>query len=77
MKLLPPEKLEHLDIPMEDESSSFPVGEVLYMSGGEESFVRGNVALSQLRTEGMRFNLFTGNQTFDDRDKSFEVMTWV
>lgn len=73
LKLLPPEKLEHLDIPMEEESSSFPVGEVLYMSGGEESFVGGNVALSQLRTEGMRFNLFTGNQTFNERDKSFEV----
>ncbi|RDY04717.1 hypothetical protein CR513_11539 [Mucuna pruriens] len=73
LKLLPPEKLEHLDIPMEKESSSVPVGEVLYMSESDTSFVGGDVALSQLRTEDTRFNLFTGNQTFEQRDKSFEV----
>lgn len=73
LKLLPLEKLEHLDIPAEEESSSFPVGEILYMSGSEESFVGGNVTLSQLRAEDTRFNLFTGNQTFEQRDKSFEM----
>ncbi|TKY57758.1 hypothetical protein E2542_SST14811 [Spatholobus suberectus] len=73
LKLLPPEKLEHLDIPAEEDSSSFPVGEVLYMSESDESFVGGNVTLSQLRTEDTRFNLFTGNQMFEQRDKSFEV----
>ncbi|XP_020235423.1 uncharacterized protein LOC109815190 [Cajanus cajan] len=73
LKLLPHEKLEHLDIPAEEESFSFPVGEVLYMSESDESFVGGNVTLSQLRTEDTRFNLFTGNQTFEQRDKSFEA----
>ncbi|KAL2341327.1 hypothetical protein Fmac_009267 [Flemingia macrophylla] len=72
LKLLPPEKLEHLDISVVEESSSFPVGEVLYMSENDESFVGGNVTLFQLRTEDTRFNLFTGNQTFEQRDKSFE-----
>ncbi|RZB67981.1 hypothetical protein D0Y65_038002 [Glycine soja] len=73
LKLLPPEKLEQLDIPVEEESSSVPVGEVLYMSESDRSFVGGSVTLSQLRTEDTRFNLFTGNQTFDQRDQSFEV----
>ncbi|KAK7383078.1 hypothetical protein VNO78_28745 [Psophocarpus tetragonolobus] len=73
LKLLPPEKLEHLDIPVEEKSFSFPVGEVLYMSDSNRSIEGGNVTLSQLRTEDMRFNLFTGNQTFEQRDKSFEL----
>ncbi|XP_061346445.1 probable hexosyltransferase MUCI70 isoform X2 [Gastrolobium bilobum] len=72
LKLLPPEKLEHLDIPVEEESS-FPVGEVLYISESDSSFVGGNATLSQLRTEDTRFNLFTGNQTLEQRDESFEV----
>lgn len=62
---------------MEEESSSVPVGEVLYMSESDRSFVGGSVTLSQLRTEDTRFNLFTGNQTFKQRDQSFEVMSWV
>ncbi|KAK7376848.1 hypothetical protein VNO80_02265 [Phaseolus coccineus] len=73
LKLLPPEKFEQLDIPVEEESSSVPVGEVLYISESDRSFVGANVTLSQLRTEDTRFNLFTGNQTFEQRDRSFEV----
>lgn len=73
LKLLPPEKLEQLDIPAEEESSS-PIDKVLYItSESDTSVVGGNTALSQLRTEDTRFNLFTGNQTFEERDKSFEV----
>ncbi|XP_014502835.1 uncharacterized protein LOC106763148 [Vigna radiata var. radiata] len=73
LKLLPPENLEQLDIPVEQESSRIPVAEVLYMSESDRSFVGANVTLSQLRTEDTRFNLFTGNQTFEERDRSFEV----
>lgn len=76
MKLLPPEKFEQLDIPVEEESSSVPVGEVLYISESDRPFVGGNITLSHLRTEDTRFNLFTGNQTFQQRDRSFEVMSW-
>ncbi|XP_019430733.1 PREDICTED: uncharacterized protein LOC109338052 isoform X1 [Lupinus angustifolius] len=73
LKLLPPEKLEQLDIPAEEGSSS-PIDKLLYVtSESDTSFLGGNAALSQLRTEGTRFNLFTGNQTFEERDKSFEV----
>lgn len=74
LKLLPPEKLEQLDIPDVEEQSSFGVREVIYMSGSDASFVGGNATLSQLRAEGSRFNLFTGNQSFEQRDSSFEVM---
>ena len=74
LKLLPPEELEHLDIPVEEESSG-PVNQVLYASGSDASFVGGNATLSQQRTELTRFNLFTGNQTLEQRDTSFEVIS--
>lgn len=73
LKLLPPEKLDQLDIPEEGESR-LPVGKVLYMSESDLSIPGGNATLSQLRAEDTRFNLFTGNQTFEQRDRSFEVM---
>ncbi|KAI5393037.1 probable hexosyltransferase MUCI70 [Lathyrus oleraceus] len=72
LKLLPSEKLEQLEIPVEEESS-LPIREILYISGNDASFVGGNATLSQLRAEDIRFNLFTGNQTFEERDRSFEV----
>ncbi|XP_057427075.1 probable hexosyltransferase MUCI70 [Lotus japonicus] len=72
LKLLPPEKLDQLDIPVEEESR-LPVGKVLYMSESDLSIPGGNATLSQLRAEDTRFNLFTGNQTFEQRDRSFEV----
>lgn len=72
LKLLPPEKLEQLEVPVEEESS-LPIREILYVSGNDLSFEGGNATLSQLRAEDIRFNLFTGNQTFEERDRSFEV----
>jgi hypothetical protein len=73
LKLLPPEKLEQLEIPVEEESS-LPIGKVLYMSATDASLIGGNATLSQLRAEDTSFNLFTGNQTFEERDRSFEVI---
>lgn len=72
LKLLPPEELEHLGIPMGEESTS-PVDKVLYLSENDTASLEGNAALSQQRTEGTRFNLFTGNQTLDQRAKSFKM----
>jgi len=71
LKLLPPEELEHLDI-LERKDSGSPVKRVVYLtdtdvSVGEMRGVRGN---------GTRFNLFTGNQTFAERENSFQVMIW-
>jgi len=74
LKLLPPEKLEQLEIPVEEESS-LPIGKVLYMSATDASLIGGNAILSQLRAEDTSFNLFTGNQTFEERDRSFEVIS--
>lgn len=74
LKLLPPEKLEQLEIPVEGETS-LPIGKVLYMSERDAPFIGGNTTLSQLRAEDTRFNLFTGNQTFEERDRSFEVIS--
>lgn len=76
LKLLPPEELEHLDVPVGEESTS-PVNKVLYISENDTPSLVGNTALSQHRTEATRFNLFTGNQTLDQRDKSFKVRSFI
>ncbi|KAF2324489.1 hypothetical protein GH714_014784 [Hevea brasiliensis] len=70
LKLLPPEELQHLEIPMHDESS--PVKNVVYISE-KAQHEGGNSTLSQLRSEGTRFNLFSGEQTLDQRERSFKV----
>lgn len=70
-KILPPDELENLDLPMNEESSS-PIKKVVYLSGNDLSYVGGNSTLSQQPREGTRFNLFTGIQTFDQREESFK-----
>lgn len=74
LKLLPPEEIERLDIPLRDDFSS-PVKNVVYLSDNGVHKVAGNVTISQqiTGTNGTRFNLFTGDQTFQQREKSFEV----
>ncbi|KAF3446259.1 hypothetical protein FNV43_RR11438 [Rhamnella rubrinervis] len=72
LKLLPPEELEHLDIPQRKESTS-PVNKVVYISENDSPFLRGTTTQSGQHTEATRFNLFTGNQTLDQRDTSFKV----
>ncbi|KAK2660451.1 hypothetical protein Ddye_006984 [Dipteronia dyeriana] len=72
LDLLPPEQLEHLDVPVNGESES-PVKKVVYMSNNSIPYVEANATISQQRSEGTRFNIFTGNQTFDQRQKSFKV----
>ncbi|XP_050267336.1 probable hexosyltransferase MUCI70 [Quercus robur] len=72
LKLLPQEDLEHLDIPV-DEGSTGPVNKVLYISERDSLDLEGSTVLSSQFTETTRFNLFTGNQTLDQREKSFKV----
>ncbi|KAL0710422.1 hypothetical protein Bca4012_017400 [Brassica carinata] len=67
LKLLPPEELEHLDI-LERKDLASPVKKLVYLTGSSSSPVRGN---------GTRFNLFTGNQTFAERENSFQVSETV
>ncbi|WZZ69945.1 hypothetical protein YC2023_081315 [Brassica napus] len=66
--LLPPEELEHLDT-LERKESSSTVKKLVYLTGADSSSpVRGNM---------IRFNLFTGNQTFAERESSFQVSETV
>ncbi|KAK9010622.1 hypothetical protein V6N11_043502 [Hibiscus sabdariffa] len=82
LKLLPAEELEHLDIPEDEESQSTsgsPVKRLVYISDHQTPYGHGgrNSTLSRQRTNDTRFNLFTGNQTFDEREKSFKVSETV
>ncbi|KAI4336922.1 hypothetical protein L6164_015393 [Bauhinia variegata] len=72
LELLPPDELEHLDIPVAEESSS-PVTKVLYISESNTPFLGVNTTFARQHTKDTRFNLFTGNQTLDQRERSFEV----
>ncbi|KAI8014099.1 hypothetical protein LOK49_LG05G03560 [Camellia lanceoleosa] len=72
LKLLPPEELEHLDIPMDKEPVN-PIKKVVYISANDTPYVEGNIIVSQQHTEATRFNLFTGNQTLEQREKSYKV----
>ncbi|XVF58915.1 hypothetical protein PTKIN_Ptkin07bG0104400 [Pterospermum kingtungense] len=73
LKLLPAEELEHLDIPVDGESITSPVKRLVYIADHETPYGGENSTLSWQRTNGTRFNLFTGNQTLDEREKSFKV----
>ncbi|XWS44608.1 hypothetical protein CRYUN_Cryun15aG0062200 [Craigia yunnanensis] len=73
LKLLSAEELEHLDIPVDEESSSSPVKRLVYIADHETPYGGANSTPSWQRTNGTRFNLFTGNQTLDEREKSFKV----
>ncbi|KAM7517132.1 hypothetical protein LguiA_006715 [Lonicera macranthoides] len=68
LKLLPPEELQHLEIPMEKEYNN-PIKKVVYLSENEIP----DVTLSLQHMEASRFNLFTGNQTLAQREQSFKV----
>ncbi|KAK9164059.1 hypothetical protein Syun_004961 [Stephania yunnanensis] len=70
LKLLPPEALENLDIPIAANTKS-PVKRVVYRSEVGKSYAGDNAALFQSNT--MRFNLFTGYQTLQERKQSFKV----
>ncbi|XAR61814.1 hypothetical protein NMG60_11016337 [Bertholletia excelsa] len=72
LKLLPVEELEQLDIPTDKELSS-PIKKVVYISENNTPYVEGSTTISQQHMEATRFNLFTGNQTLEQRAKSFEV----
>ncbi|GFY86129.1 DNA-directed RNA polymerase subunit beta [Actinidia rufa] len=72
LKLLPPEELQHLDIPTDKEPSN-PVKRMAYISENDTPYIEGNITLSQQHMEATRFNLFTGNQTLEQREKSFKV----
>ncbi|XP_047322971.1 probable hexosyltransferase MUCI70 [Impatiens glandulifera] len=72
LDLLPPEELEHLNIPQDKESSDI-VKEVVYMSEKTLSHIEGNHTFPQQHKATKKFNFFTGFQTLEQRAKSFKV----
>lgn len=74
LKLLPAEELEHLELPMNEESSSNLVKRLVYISDQETPYGARESTVSWQRVNDTRFNLFTGHQTMDEREKSFKVL---
>ncbi|XP_039129983.1 uncharacterized protein LOC120266425 isoform X1 [Dioscorea cayenensis subsp. rotundata] len=72
LAILPPEKIQHLEFPQSSEHD-FHVKKVVYKSDPDLSESRGNTAMLPAYFGGTRFNLFTGNQTFYEREESFKV----
>ena len=72
LKILPPEELQHLDIPAVEEPTNL-VKKVVYISQNDLTYVAGNSTLPEQHTEPSRFNMFTGYQTLDQREESFKV----
>lgn len=73
LKLLPPEDLELLEIP-DPEDSRTPLKELVYATETNGASKEGKFNLSMVYLEGSRFNLFTGNQTLEQRDQDFKVV---
>nr|GMD12240.1 Forkhead box protein like [Ipomoea batatas] len=71
LDLLPPEELEKLDFPIGDAHNK-PVKSIVYKSDANEHSVEGNLTLQQF-SDSTRFNLFTGSQSFEQREESFKV----
>ncbi|XP_057765972.1 probable hexosyltransferase MUCI70 [Salvia miltiorrhiza] len=72
LKLLPPEELELLKIPNLMDSRS-PLKELVYTMETDGASKEGTFNLSMVYLEGSRFNLFTGNQTLEQRNQEFKV----
>ncbi|XP_061997346.1 probable hexosyltransferase MUCI70 [Rosa rugosa] len=72
LQILPPEELEHLEIPVREDATS-PVKKLLYRTENDGPLLGGYNTRSEEHTEATRFNLFTGNQTLDQRGEMFKV----
>lgn len=72
LDLLPPEELEHLDIPKGMDAKS-PIKELVYVSEPERMDKERMSNLSVDYLGGARFNLFTGNQSLEQREQQFKV----
>ncbi|KVI06596.1 uncharacterized protein LOC112510175 [Cynara cardunculus var. scolymus] len=68
LKLLPPEELQQLDFPL-NKDSFVPIKKVIYLSESDTPYDTN----SQQEMGTTRFNLFTGYQTLNQREKSFKV----
>lgn len=73
LKLLPPEELELLEIPDPGDSLT-SLKELVYATETNGASKEGKFNLSMVYLEGSRFNLFTGNQSLEQRDQEFKVI---
>lgn len=73
LKILPPNELEQLDIPVLEDS---PVSEidVNYITDSDNSLSVDKTYFSRQSMNATRFNLFTGYQTLEQRENSYKVM---
>ncbi|XP_051149828.1 probable hexosyltransferase MUCI70 [Andrographis paniculata] len=71
LKLLPLEELERLEIPNDEETSS-PIKELVYAMEPYRVGEEGKLNLPPY-SNSTRFNLFTGNQTLEQREESFKI----
>lgn len=69
LKLLPDEELQQLDIPVKKEFVD-PIKKLIYIT---ESDTPDGIQ-SRQRMDTTRFNLFTGNQSFEQREHSFKIV---
>lgn len=69
LKLLPDEELQQLDIPIKKEFVD-PIKKLIYLS--ESNTPDGIQSRKQMNTT--RFNLFTGDQSFEQREHSFKIV---
>lgn len=76
LKLLSPEELELLEIPNDMDSRS-PIKELMYTTDTDVASKDRKFNLSTVYMEGARFNLFTGNQTLEQREQNFKVMDHI
>lgn len=74
LKLISAEELEHLDIP-EDKGPNGPTKNLVYITEENDPYAGRNSTFSKQHKEVGRFNLFTGYQTLDQRERSFKVTT--
>ncbi|KAJ6806567.1 uncharacterized protein M6B38_289455 [Iris pallida] len=71
-KTLLPEEIQNLEIP-ERADTNFPIRRVVYKSDSGNYHLGGNATVMSQHTEDSRFNLFTGNQTLQEREDSFKA----
>ncbi|XP_073052960.1 probable hexosyltransferase MUCI70 isoform X2 [Primulina eburnea] len=72
LSILPPEELELLDLPKDSDHSN-RIKKLIYITEIDRTNKEEKSNLSVGYLEGTRFNLFTGNQTLEQREQSFKV----
>jgi len=73
LKLVSPDKIQNLEF-LERAEPNSPIKRVVYKSDSDKYHMRGNISLLTKNAKAIRFNLFTGFQTAQEREESFKVI---